>query len=508
MTTSNEEKKEEVVDGDSSMATTTQTTTATTKTSPKTLPKLSSRDSNDSSGGSSSTTSTDNSYLNDDDITNNVDDDDRNGVSNNNIRSSSVTLLDDNAHGHSSGSSLRHEDDNKNKIRMSSSSSSSRVRGFLGSILRICIIDFPLVVVFGLYVSVYTFHIIHNTYLYPQMELMKFLDVERQYKDVTYYHRKCSVEDISATSIEELLLDNTTHTSQQAKLHMLTHGASMYPNLLSNETARELRDYIITQNKQIESWFVIQNEHRYSWGIDINNMHPKFQTFWKELASNKFLVESLEQIIGKNPAIIEFTAITSEYGAVDQHDHQDVVPPGSATKFAQSFIPSYSLFIPLQDTTYEMGATHVCPGSHYCSVNCERYCQHFGGNIPLSGKKSQNNRDKVWKQGYGALVNQQTTHKGMGHTQRNGPDRVVLIATFAPRPLIKYRHGVERRMISQGGSYSLLYTQWGHTFYDYANAASRMKEPFTTLRSFGLLKADGWNLLSVASMRIINEEAG
>ena len=502
MRTSNEEKKEDIVDNVDS--TEREGTSTTKKTSPKALPKLSSRDSNDSSGGgSSSTTSTDNSYLNDD---NHVDDD-RNGVSSNN-RSSSVTLLDDNAHGHSSGSSLRHEEDKKNKIRMPSSSSSSRVRGFLGSILRLIIIDFPLVVLFGLYVSVYTFHIIHNTYLYPQMILMKFLDVERQYTDVTYYHRKCDVGDISATSIEELLLDNTTHTSNDAKIHMLTHGASMYPNLISNETASELRDYIITQNKQIESWFVIQNEHRFSWGIDINNMHPKFQTFWKELASNRFLVESLEAIVGKNPAIIEFTAITSEYGAVDQHDHQDVVPPGSATKFAQSFVPSYSLFIPLQDTTYEMGATHVCPGSHYCSENCERYCQHLGGNIPLSGKNSRNNPEKVWKQGYGALVNQQTTHKGMGHTQRNGPDRVVLIATFAPRPQIRYRHGLERRMISQGGSYSLLYTQWGHTFYDYAYSESRMKEPYTTLRSFGVLKADGWNLLSVASMRIINEEAG
>jgi hypothetical protein len=196
-------------------------------------------------------------------------------------------------------------------------------------------------------------------------------------------------------------------------------------------------------------------------------------------------------------AIIEFTAITSAYRAKDQHDHQDVVAPGSGAKFARSFVPSYSLFIPLQDTTYEMGATHVCPGSHMCSEGCEEYCPDH--NLAMSGENN------LWPQGWGALLNQQTFHKGMGHTDPTAIDRVVLVATFAPQPRIS---SLETRMIAQGGSYSLLWSQWGHTFHDFAHAETRMTEPQGTLRSLGLLKGKGWNYLTVASMRLANGEVG
>ena len=44
-----------------------------------------------------------------------------------------------------------------------------------------------------------------------------------------------------------------------------------------------------------------------------------------------------------------------------------------------------------------------------------------------------------------------TTRLGMGYTQKGGIDRVVLIATFAPRP--QTDRTVETRMIGQGGRY-------------------------------------------------------
>lgn len=107
-------------------------------------------------------------------------------------------------------------------------------------------------------------------------------------------------------------------------------------------------------------------------------------------------------------------------------------------------------------------------------------------------------------------MNQQTTHKGMGHTDPNAMDRVVIIATFAPRPQLQ---NLETRMIGQGGSYSLMWSQWGHTLRDFASETHAtwkltMKEPYITMRSLGLLKAKGWNSISVASMRIANEDTG
>eukprot|EP00536_Pseudo-nitzschia_multiseries_P009342 jgi/Psemu1/258035/estExt_Genewise1Plus.C_2580037 len=325
---------------------------------------------------------------------------------------------------------------------------------------------------------------------------MVFKPDNRQYTDPTYYNRVCDEDDFSTDEVADLMIRDD-FTAEDCARHMLTHGVSVYPDLLTNETATELRDWIARENYLRESWSVIENQNRFTWGIDVNS-HPKLQTYWQELAANDKFREGLEAVVGPNPAVIEFTAITSSYGAEDQFMHADVIPHASATKYARSFVPSYSLFIPLQDTTYEMGATHVCPGTHQCS-EADGICSEYGA-LAVSGEGD----GAVWSMGHGALVNQQTYHRGMGFTQEGAPDRVVLIATFAPRP--NYRNGMETRQIGQGGSYSLLWNQWGHTFWDFVHADKRMTEPQKTLRSLGVIKGGGWNYLSTLSMRMANED--
>jgi hypothetical protein len=310
----------------------------------------------------------------------------------------------------------------------------------VGRIIWFLLLDTTLLLLFALLMTTVVIHKLHDDYFYPLLKLMNWSGQERDYLEVTYYHRYCSAQDFTAKTVPELIITEN-YTVKDAVNHMLTHGVSVYPNLLTNETARVLRDWIVEENKVQEGWYVIENKNRYSWGINMN-MHPKLQTFWQELAAHQHLLNSLEKIVGPNPAIIEFTAITSAYGATDQFIHADVVPPGSATKYARSFIPSYSLFIPLQDTTYDMGATHVCPGSHICSDGAKQHC--LDHNLPMSGPKGDGG---AWKMGWGALVNQQTFHRGMGFTKKGAPDRVVLIATFAPRPI--HNRGLETRMIGE-----------------------------------------------------------
>ena len=367
---------------------------------------------------------------------------------------------------------------------------------FVGSLVRFLIIEFPLTLLFAAMVTAVALHKVHDKYLAPQLKLMTFQAAGRDYFEHDYYHRYCTGEEVSATSVSQLLIPNN-FTGEECARHQMIHGVSVYRDLLSPETVKELREYIVDQNQKQEGWFVIQNEFRYSWGIDIN-MHPAFKKYWKELASNRLLVDGLQEIVGPDPAVIEFTAITSAYGAKDQHDHQDVLPTASGTKFAHTFVPSYSLFIPLQDTSYRMGATHVCPGSHLCSEGADENCPEH--NLAMSGDED------IWPTGWGALVNQQTTHKGMGHTKKGGLDRVVIIATFAPRPQT-FRQ-LETRMIAQGGSYSLEWSNWGHTFSDFVYADQRMWEPLKTMRAVGLWRARGWNWVSVTSMRIANEDNG
>eukprot|EP00531_Pseudo-nitzschia_arenysensis_P006588 CAMPEP_0116142726 /NCGR_PEP_ID=MMETSP0329-20121206/15063_1 /TAXON_ID=697910 /ORGANISM="Pseudo-nitzschia arenysensis, Strain B593" /LENGTH=820 /DNA_ID=CAMNT_0003637983 /DNA_START=112 /DNA_END=2575 /DNA_ORIENTATION=- len=368
--------------------------------------------------------------------------------------------------------------------------------GLLWGIFRLVVLDGGLTLLFAAFVFVVVLHKLHDDYLHPQLQLMVFQEEGRRYTDTTYYHRVCDHDDLTASSPEELIIQDH-HTKADTVDHMLTHGASIYPNLLTNETAHELREWIAIENYKRAQWNVIEAENRFTWGIDIN-AHPKLQTFFQELAANEQLRNGLEGICGPDPAVIEFTAITSSYGATDQYIHADIIHSGSPVKYARSFAPSYSLFVPLQDTTYEMGATHVCPGSHVCS-DAEEPCID-GGAFAVSGAGEGN----MWPMGSGALVNQQTYHRGMGFTQKGAVDRVVLIATFAPRP--NTHRGVETRQIGQGGSYSLLWHQWGHTLSDYVHADKRMTEPQKTLRSLGLINGKGWNYISTLSMRMANED--
>jgi len=374
-------------------------------------------------------------------------------------------------------------------------SSSSKIIRFLCSIIRLIAFDGALAVLFAVLVFSVVLHKLHDDYLHPQLQLMLWNAENRQFTDNTYYHRVCEENDFTATSPEELIIEDHFSTEDSVEL-MLTHGVSVYPNLLTNETATTLRDWIVVENHRREGWNVIGSQNRYTWGIDMN-MHPTLQTFWQELAANEKLMNGVEAIVGSNPAIIEFTAITSSYGAEDQYMHADVIASASAVKYARSFVPSYSLFVPLQDTTYEMGATHVCPGSHLCS-EAHDPCEEHGA-FAVSG-------EGIWAMGSGAFLNQQTFHRGMGYTQKGGIDRVVLIATFASRP--NYRLGLETRMIGQGGSYSLIWHQWGHTLSDYVHSDKRMTEPQKTFRSLGLIKGNGWNYLSSLSMRMANEDTG
>lgn len=59
-----------------------------------------------------------------------------------------------------------------------------------------------------------------------------------------------------------------------------------------------------------------------------------------------------------------------------------------------------------------------------------------------------------------------------------------------------------------GSAYQLLWRMYGHTLYDYANAETRMTEPFKTLRALGLVKGNGINWITSVMSQLANEEHG
>jgi hypothetical protein len=374
-----------------------------------------------------------------------------------------------------------------------------------GHLLRTLILDLPLMALFALYISTVLLNEVTVQYYIPQINLMKW-NKKRQVKELTYYHRECTREDVTANNTADLLIPSDMD-SNTCMDHMLQHGVSVYQNLVSDATATAARKFILKRNLLEKGWSVIANKKRYSFGVDVNS-DPSVQQALKEIGEHKQLQAALRKIVGPNPAVIEFTGITAVYGAAEQYLHKDVVPRGSAAKYGRNFVPSYSLFIPLQDITAEMGSTEVCPGTHMCDgngINVDHNPCENGGGMLVSG------RTGTWKSGNGALLNQQLYHRGTAHIDKNGADRVLFILTFAGRPRFG-KNQLESRLIGLEGSYSLKWDQWGHTMQEFMNPAKYMSEPWRTLRAMGLYKPPGrewgWDYVTVASMRIANEDTG
>jgi hypothetical protein len=374
-----------------------------------------------------------------------------------------------------------------------------KVGRYFVRLCRLILIDLSLVLLFSSYVILVLLHKTRNELLEPQMKLMEW-NKHRMSQELTYYHRVCDHNDLTTLNVQDLLIGDN-FTVQDCVHHQMIHGMSIFPNILNSNTSDTLRQYILERNAQLtrkDAIHVLSNTNRWSFGISVHD-HPIIPTALEEIATHTVFRPALEQIVGKNPAVIEFTAITSAFGAEDQIWHADVLSSGSAARYAKSFIPSYSFFIPLQDITAEMGATTVCPGTYMCNSQetsfCDQHCFQASGN-------------SVWKKGYGFFMNQQSFHRGAAHVDPNGPHRVLFIVTFAQRPMKR----AETRQIGQGGSYSMKWDMWGHCLSDLRDAKRIMTFPWTYLRALGLYKPTqkdwGWDYISMVSMRAANSDTG
>jgi hypothetical protein len=230
-----------------------------------------------------------------------------------------------------------HTDSHRHHKRYTTSkvrSSSSLLGRIIRSMLRIILMDIPLLLVLSLYVSILYLEWLSNNYLLPLNKLQIFDNPER---DITYYHRVCTSNDQTTNDTIDLLVDitdtggttaTTTDTDKDdiidiAVEKMLKHGVTIIPNLLSEQTANTLREYILEENKKDEHLiFVIENKFRWSFPIQVDQ-HPIINIALQEILYQPNLRQYIEAVMGYDPAVIEFTAITQAYGAKDQFWHQD-----------------------------------------------------------------------------------------------------------------------------------------------------------------------------------------
>ncbi|KAI2498615.1 putative membrane protein (DUF2061) [Fragilaria crotonensis] len=384
---------------------------------------------------------------------------------------------------------------------LTSNVTKERKRGRILSWIRSILLDLPFLVLFSCLTTIYCVDVIYYKYYVPMFELSaRTLDDANLRKEYTYYDRECRMLDVTSHDGKGLLLTNET-TPKEAVETMMIHGTSLIPKMLEVQTAKELRKYIMSRNNALtkhEKIPLSQGKNRKSFGIDATEA-PIVSEALKQVANHVLFQGLIQGLVGEDPALTEITAITAWVGAPHQAWHQDVKADGSGIKFARTFSHSYSLFIALQDTTEAMGATTLCPGTHYCTNHIDSICDRYG--FPLSNAVPGG----IWQTGDGALLNQQVWHRGAMHSDENAPERVVFIVSFIGRP-------DPTRQLSRGTYFHQKWLSWGHTMQDLADADRSMAKPFSILRALSLWKPKsrnwGYDFVSSAVLRIANLQLG
>lgn len=380
-------------------------------------------------------------------------------------------------------------------------------------ILRSLLLDLPLALLFASLIGAWLIREIHNEFYRPLIARARRTNVQLL-QEFTYYERQCTQYDLSTRSIQELLVvddgnnqndDQTTliHPTTAAVDQMLKHGAIVIPTVLAPATVTALRDFVVLKNQRItdaEAYPMSQGERRLSYGIDASE-DPAVSAAIQEVANHPVLRPLLAALLGDDdPASAEITAITAYDGAEDQVWHQDTKQDGNAIKFARTYSHSYSLFLPLQDITEKMGATDICPGTHYCTNDLADMCEHTKMGLHLAGAGN------VFPAGAGALLNQHVWHRGGAHTDPSAPERIVFILSFLARP----NYDRDPRQLSRGTYFHQKWNMWGHTWKDLMSPATSMRHPFSLWRCLSLWKPVdanwGYDLITSGFMRFANEQ--
>ena len=364
----------------------------------------------------------------------------------------------------SSNSSSRASTAKERKDTATSSSSSSSTDNMTKSnhrfasssrTLRCLLLDLPVLLLFASWAAVYSMRTLWENYYLPLINRARRTDAQLL-EEYTYYERYCTAKDITDMTTTTVPQSNpttaTVNPTKAALETLLEHGAVTLPHLLSPASVTALQSYLQHKNANIhkeEVYVVSQGYQRLSYGLEATE-NPAVQQALEDITSHPLLPSLLEATLGvSDPALTELTAITAYFGAEDQVIHSDTKSDGYAAQFAQTYTHTYSLFVPVQDTTADMGVTLVCPGTHYCTnddmaVHCRE--SMVGVDEVFAPSNNNNNDTVVWKAGDGFLFNQQVWHGGSAHTDSVHTERIMFVVSFAARPQL----GTDPRQLARG----------------------------------------------------------
>jgi len=316
---------------------------------------------------------------------------------------------------------------------------------------------------------------------------------------------------------------------QQAVNTMMKHGSVMVPQVLSDATIMELREFVDHKNHVVmgtsDEYPITESHHRISYGIE-STEHPSVVRALKEIHDHGVMAHLIQNLVGdENPALSEITAITAWAGARDQSWHADVKPDGNGVKFGRTYSHSYSLFLPLQPTTAGMGATDLCPGTHMCaSEDMWEVCDTVGisaSEVRQARPRSEYSPDKegekkyqedlkmegFWRAGDGVLLNQQGWHRGPGHSEEEMDERIMFIVSFLKRP-----NANDPRQLARGTYFHQKWLNWGSTWEDMVDTMANLQRPWNVLRCLHLYKPSdrswGYDLFTATALRVANGQMG
>jgi hypothetical protein len=191
---------------------------------------------------------------------------------------------------------------------------------WIGGLCWILLLDVPMFAVLLTTSSLIWLDYVHRHYLYPQMLNLRWNSDDRGNAEITYYARQCDRTDVSARTSAELFLGPDV-SPREAAAHQMEHGFTVIQNVISDGTMTALRDLIDYKNHHEESMYVIEGKHRFS--IMFGTEDKIVRDALEEIANHRQFRDTLEEIMGPDPAMIEMTAISSSAGAVAQWWHSD-----------------------------------------------------------------------------------------------------------------------------------------------------------------------------------------
>ena len=366
------------------------------------------------------------------------------------------------------------------------------------NLTRFLVLQLHLALLFAALALTHAILKLHEIYNEPYLMSLRWSD-ERMEDESTYGFIGCGEQHITTSKIGDILLHKDSFAANVDS--MMHHGVGFIQAIVPFGPAAALRDHILQRNDQLteeedaNSSTAARKQHLLLAGTE----HTSIPHVLRSIALHATLTNTLEGLLGGNPALVEFSAITLAAGARSQAWHRDVWLEASASAFGKTFSNRYSLVIPLQDASFSMSSIAVCPGTHRC-YNGTSACQHKGFNISeADGSK--------WKVGSGLLY-----HSAMLYrygTNFGGEGIVALVLSFASRPDYPYTFSKYSRMLPVGPQYSLRFDMHSFTLRDMEDASKYMAFPGNMLRALGISKPDeadwGWTYTRAMGSYITND---